>query len=203
MEKPHIELEIVTKIESINEVFFKVKNNKRNSAFNNGHKYFNASNKIKICSVAYPEWDGICMRLCVLGQLHQLDDMILIASSSDFRRIQQAVDEYNNSFCLPEFIFRVSIDKIDTSTETLLNKLQQDTKWKEMVANDFKFFADEVVPAGSEYEIKYIQVNDKMLFTELEYDNPIKHNMGMIHISAYIGDDDWTIYYNGCTKYKL
>lgn len=203
MEKPHIELEIVTAVESTKNVFFKVRNNKRNSAFNNGHKYFNASNKIKICSVAYPEWDVNSMMLCVLGQLHQLDDMILIATSDDFKKIQQAVDEYNNSFCLPEFVFRVSTGKIGTPVETLLNKLQQDTKWKEMVSKDFKFFADEVVPAGSEYEIKYIQVNDKMLFTEVEYNNTIKHNKGMIHISAYIGDDDWTIYYNGCTKYKL
>ena len=203
MEKPHIKLEIVTAVESTKNVFFKVRNNKRNSEFNNGHKYFNASNKIKLCSVAYPEWDVNNMMLCVLGQLHQLDDMILIATSDDFKKIQQAVDEYNNSFCLPEFVFRVSLDKIGTSIETTLNKLKQDTKWKEMVSKDFKFFADEVVPAGSEYEIKYIQVNDKMLFTELEYDNPIKHNKGMIHISAYIGDDDWTIYYNGCNKYKL
>ena len=53
MEKPHIELEVVA--EAGNKVFFKVKNNKRNSAFNAGKDYFNASNKIKICSVAYPE----------------------------------------------------------------------------------------------------------------------------------------------------
>lgn len=203
MEKPHIELEVVTTVESTKEVFFKVKNNKRNEAFNNGRDYFNASNKIKICSIAYPEWDGNIMRLCVLGILHQLDDMILIASLKDFKKIQQAVEEYNNSFCLPEFVFRVSTNKLDTSIEATLTKLEQDNKWKEMVANDFKFFADEVVPAGSEYEIKYIQVNDKMLFTEVKYNNPIKHNKGMIHISAYIGDDDWTIYYNGCTKYKL
>ena len=72
-----------------------------------------------------------------------------------------------------------------------------------MVSKDFKFFADEVVPAGSDYKIDYIQVNDKMLFTEVEYNNTIGHSKGMIHISAYIGDDNWTIYYNGCTKYKL
>lgn len=203
MEKPHIELEIATTVESTKNVFFKVKNNKRNSAFNAGKDYFNASNKIKICSVAYPEWDGIIMRLCVLGQLHQLDDMILNATSVEFERIQQAVKEYNNSFCLPEFVFRVSIAKFGTPVETLLLKLEHDTKWKEMVAKDFKFFADEVVPAGSDYKIDYIQVNDKMLFTEVKYNNPIKHNKGMIRISAYIGDDDWTIYYNGCTKYKL
>lgn len=143
------------------------------------------------------------MMLCVLGQLHQLDDMILIVTSDDFKKIQQAVDEYNNSFCLPEFVFRVSLDKVDSSVETTLNKLEHDTKWKEMVSKDFKFFADEVVPAGSDYKIDYIQVNDKMLFTEVEYNNTIGHSKGMIHISAYIGDDNWTIYYNGCTKYKL
>lgn len=203
MEKPHIELEVVTTVESTNEVFFKVKNNKRNNEFNNGRNYFNASNKIRISSVAYPEWDVNGMLLCALGQLRALDDMILIASLKDFKEIQQAVEEYNNSFCLLEFVFRVSTNKLDTSIEATLTKLEHDNKWKEMVSKDFKSFADEVVPAGSEYKIDYIQVNDKMLFTEVEYNNPIKHNKGMIHISAYIGDDNWTIYYNGCTKYKL
>lgn len=203
MEKPHIELEVVTTVESTEDVFFKVKNNKRSSNFNNGKDYFNASNKIRISSVAYPRWDGDSMLLCVLGQLRALDGMILIASLKDFKKIQQAVEEYNNSFCLPEFVFRVSTNKLDTSIEATLTKLEQDNKWKEMVSKDFKFFADEVVPAGSEYKIDYIQVNDKILFTEVEYNNPIKHNKGMIHISAYIGDDDWTIYYNGCNKYKL
>lgn len=55
MEKPHIELEVVTTVESTEDVFFKVKNNKRSSNFNNGKDYFNASNKIRISSVAYPE----------------------------------------------------------------------------------------------------------------------------------------------------
>lgn len=203
MEKPHIELEVVTAIESTKDVFFKVKNNKRNSNFNAGKDFFKASNKIRISSVAYPEWDGNGMLLCVQGQLHALDEIILIAAADDFKKIQQAVEEYNNSFCLPEFVFRVSTNKLGTSIEATLTKLEQDNKWKEMVAKDFKFFADEVVPAGSDYKIDYIQVNNKMLFTEVEYNNPIKHNKGMIHISAYIGDDDWTIYYNGCNKYKL
>lgn len=203
MEKPYIKLEVVTTVDSTDKVFFKVKNNKRNSNFNAGKDYFNASNKIKICSVAYPEWDGICMRLCVLGQLHQLDEMILNAAADEFEKIQKAVEEYNNKFSLPEFVFRLSTAKLGTTVEILLLKLEHDTSWKEMVAKDFKFFADEVVPAGSDYKIDYVQVNDKMLFTEVEYNNPIKHNKGMIHISAYIGDDDWTIYYNGCNKYKL
>ena len=142
-------------------------------------------------------------KLFLLGADSSLDDMILIASSSDFRRIQQAVDEYNNKFSLPEFVFRVSTAKLGTPVEILLLKLEHDTKWKEIVYKDFKFFADEVVPAESEFNIDYVQVNDKMLFTEVNYNNPIKHNKGMIHISAYIGDNDWTIYYNGCTKYKL
>lgn len=203
MEKPHIELEVVTKIESTKIVFFKVKNNKRNSNFNAGKDYFNASNKIKICSAAYPEWDGICMQLYVLGKLHQLDDMILNAAADEFEKIQKAVEEYNNKFSLPEFVFRLSTAKLGTTVEILLLKLEHDTEWKEMVSKDFKFFADEVVPAGSKFNIDYIQVNDKMLFTEVEYNNTIGHSKGMIHISAYIGDDDWTIYYNGCTKYKL
>lgn len=202
MEKPHIELEVVTTVGGIDKVFFKVKNNKRNSNFNDGKDYIIASNNIQIYSVAYPSWNEANL-LCVLGQNHKLDDMILIASCSDFRRIQQAVKEYNNSFCLPEFVFRVSTAKLGTPVETLLLKLEHDTKWKEMVSKDFKFFADEVVPAGSKFNIDYIQVNDKMLFTEVEYNNTIGHSKGMIHISAYIGDDDWTIYYNGCTKYKL
>lgn len=200
MEKPHIELKVVD--EEVNKVFFKVKNTKREEEFNNGKQHFDASNGIVLHSLAYPSWDGK-KRLFLLGADSRLDDMILIASCSDFEKIQQAVDEYNNSFCLPEFVFRVSTAKLGTTVETLLNKLQQDTKWKEMVAKDFKFFADEVVPAGSDYKIDYVQVNDKMLFTEVKYNNPIKQNKGMIHISAYIGDDDWTIYYNGCNKYKL
>lgn len=203
MEKPHIKLEIVDTVESTKKVFFKVRNNKRNGVFNNGHDYFNASNKIKICSIAYPEWNGNSMILYVLGKLQQLDEMVLTVSSDEFERIQKAVDEYNKKFELPEFIFRVSTGKLDTSTETLLNKLEQDNKWKEMVSEDFKLFADEVVPAGSDYKIDYIQVNDKMLFTEVEYNDPIGHRKGMIHISACIGDDDWTIYYNGRNKYKL
>ena len=200
MEKRYIELKVVA--EAVNKVFFKVKNTKRKEEFNNGKQHFDASNGIVLHSLAYPSWDGK-KRLFLLGADSRLDDMILIAFVDEFERIKQAVDEYNNKFALPEFVFRVSIDNIGTSIETLLNKLQQDTSWKEMVAKDFKFFADEVVPAGSDYKIDYVQVNDKMLFTEVKYNNPIKHNKGMIHISAYIGDDDWTIYYNGCTKYKL
>ena len=115
MEKPHIELEIL--VEADFNVFFKVKNNKRNSNFNAGKDYFNASNKIKICSVAFPEWDGNSMMLCVQGQLHALDEIILNATSKDFKKIQQAVAEYNNSFCLPEFIFRVSTTKLGTPVE--------------------------------------------------------------------------------------
>ncbi len=200
MEKCYIELKVVA--EAVNKVFFKVKNTERKEKFNNGKQYFDASNGIVLHSLAYPSWDGK-KRLFLLGADSRLDDMILIAFVDDFERIKQAVDEYNNKFALPEFVFRVSINKIGTSTETLLNKLAQNNKWKAMVFKDFKFFADEVVPAGSEYNIKYIQVNDKMLFTEVEYNNTIGHNKGMIHISAYIGDDDWTIYYNGCNKYKL
>lgn len=55
---------------------------------NNGKNYFNASNKIKIYSVAYPEWDGKSMLLYVLGQLHQLDEIILNATSKDFKKNQ-------------------------------------------------------------------------------------------------------------------
>lgn len=55
MEKRYIELEVVTTVESTEDVFFKVKNNKRNNEFNNGKDFFKASNKIRISSVAYPE----------------------------------------------------------------------------------------------------------------------------------------------------
>lgn len=203
MEKPHIELEIVTKIESTKNVFFKVKNNKRNSAFNAGKDYFNASNKIKICSVGYPEWDGICMRLCVLGQLHQLDDMILNATSVEFERIQQAVKEYNNSFCLPQFIFRVSLDNADSSVETLLKKLQQNIKWKEMVYKDFKLFADEVLPVDATYNIECIQVNDKTLFTEFMFTDDSNNSLKKARIVANIGGDDWSVYYLQHDIYEL
>lgn len=200
MEKRYIELNVVA--EAGNKVFFRVKNNKRKDEFNNGKQHFEASNGITLYSVAYQSWDGN-NRLFLCGVDSRLDDMIIIAFDDEFKKIQQAVDEYNNKFSLPEFVFRVSTVKLGTPVEILLLKLEQDTEWKEMVAKDFKFFADEVVPAGSDYKIDYVQVNDKMLFTEVKYNNPIKHNKGMIHISAYIGDDDWTIYYNGCTKYKL
>lgn len=92
MKKRHIELEVVTT--STDNVFFKVKNNKRNSIFNDGQNYFNASNHISIHSVDYPAWNGKNM-LCVLGENHKLDDMILTASHEDFEKIKQAVDEYN------------------------------------------------------------------------------------------------------------
>ena len=200
MEKPHIELEIVTTVESTKDVFFKVKNNKRNSAFNAGKDYFNASNKIKICSVAYPEWDGKCMMLCVLGQLHKLDDMILIATSDEFKKIQKAVDEYNNKFSLPEFVFRVSLDNVDSSIETLLNKLNQDTSWKESVYDKFKFFANEILPVDAKYTIDCIQVNDKILFTEFEYYDP---SIKKARIVANIGGDDWTVYYLNHDIYSL
>ena len=101
MEKPHIELEIV--VEAFSKVFFKVKNTKREEEFNNGKDYFNASNGIELYSLAYPSWDGE-KRLFLLGSDSRLDDMILNVTSVEFERIQQAVKEYNNSFCLPQFI---------------------------------------------------------------------------------------------------
>lgn len=203
MEKPHIELEVVTAIESTKDVFFKVKNNKRNSNFNAGKDYFNASNKIRISSVTYPEWDGNGMLLCVLGQLHELDDMILNATSDEFKKIQKAVNEYNNKFTLPEFVFRVSLDSIDTSIETLLNKLQQNIKWKEMVYKYFKLFADEVLPVDAKYTIDCIQVNDKILFTEFMFTDDSNNSLKKARIVANIGGDDWTVYYLQHDIYEL
>lgn len=203
MEKPHIELEVVTKIESTKNVFFKVKNNKRNSNFNAGKDYFNASNKIKICSVAYPEWDGICTRLCVLGQIHTLDEMILNAAADEFEKIQKAIEEYNNKFSLPEFVFRVSLDNADSSVETLLKKLQQNIKWKEMVYKDFKLFADEVLPVNSKYTIDCIQVNDKTLFTEFTFLIDSNLSLKKARIVADIGNDDWSVYYLWHDIYEL
>lgn len=202
MEKPHIELEIVNTVESTKDVFFKVKNTKRSSAFNAGKDYFNASNKIKICSVAYPKWDGKSKLLCVLGQLHELDDMILNATSDEFKKIQKAVDEYNNKFALPEFVFRVSLDKVGTSIENLLNKLQQNIKWKESVYDKFKFFANKVLPADAKYTIDCIQVNDTMLFTEFEYYDANK-SLKKARIVTNIGNDDWTVYYLNHDIYSI
>lgn len=203
MEKPHIELEVVTTVESIGEVFFKVKNNKRNSNFNAGKDYFNASNKIKICSVDFPEWDGNSMMLCVQGQLHALDDMILNATSVEFERIQQAVYEYNKKFYLPEFVFRVSIDNIDTSIETTLNKLKQDTSWKDFVCDKFKVFADEVLPVDATYNIECIQVNDKRVFTEFTFIIDSNPSLKKVRIVADIGNDDWSVYYLRHDIYEL
>lgn len=202
MKKRHIELEVITTVDSTDKVFFKVKNNKRGYDFNDGQDYFNASNHIGIHSVAYPAWNGKNM-LCVLGNDYKLDDMILIASCSDFRRIQQAVNEYNKKFALPQFIFRVSLDKIGTSIETTLNKLKQDTSWKEVVYDNFKFFAKGVLPAGSTYNIDCIQVNDKILFTEFMFTDDSNNSLKKARIVANIGGDDWTVYYLQHDIYEL
>lgn len=202
MENRHIELEVVTTVDITDKVFFKVKNNKRGCDFNDGQNYFYASNHIGIQSVSYPAWNGKNM-LCVLGQDHKLDDMILFASKSDFRRIQQAVDEYNKKFSLPQFIFRVSLDKIGTSIETTLNKLKQDTSWKEVVYDNFKFFAKGVLPTDSTYNIDCIQVNDKILFTEFMFTDDSNNSLKKARIVANIGGDDWTVYYLQHDIYEL
>lgn len=142
------------------------------------------------------------MMLCVLGQRHELDDMILNATSNEFKKIQKAVDEYNNKFSLPEFVFRVSLDNADSSVETLLNKLQQNIKWKEMVYKDFKLFADEVLPVDAKYTIDCIQVNDKTVFTEFEYYDANK-SLKKARIVADIGVDDWSVYYLNHDIYEL
>lgn len=112
MEKPHIEIEVVA--EAGSQVFFKVRNTKRNEEFNNGKKHFEASNGIVLYSLAYPSWDGK-NKLFLLGKDSRLDEMIVITSTDDFERIKHAVKEYNNKFSLPEFVFRISMDKIGTS----------------------------------------------------------------------------------------
>lgn len=202
MENRHIELEVVTTVDITDKVFFKVKNNKRGCDFNDGQNYFYASNHIGIQSVSYPAWNGKNM-LCVLGQDHKLDDMILFASKNDFRRIQQAVDEYNKKFSLPQFIFRVSLDNIDTSIETTLNKLKQDTSWKEVVYDNFKVFADEVLPVDAEYNIECIQVNDKRVFTEFTFIIDSNPSLKKARIVADIGNDDWSVYYLQHDIYEL
>lgn len=140
MEKKFIELVVV--VETDNNVFFKVRNTKRDSDFNDGKQHFNASNGIVLRSLAYPSW-ATKNTLFVCGRDSRLDDMILTVSSDEFKKIQQAVDEYNKKFYLPEFKFRVSLDKIGTSIETTLNKLKQDTSWKEVVYDNFKFLQKE------------------------------------------------------------
>lgn len=198
MEKRYIELKVVAEV--VNKVFFKVKNNKRKDEFNNGKQHFDASNGIVLYSLDYPSWDGN-NRLFLCGVDSRLDDMIIIAFDGDFRKIQQAVDEYNK-FALPEFIFRVSIDNIGTSIETLLNKLNQDIKWKESVYDKFKFFASTFLTVDAKYNIDWIQVNDRTLFTEFEYYGADK-SLKNARIAVNIGDDDWTVYHLNHVIYKL
>lgn len=201
MEKRYIELEVITTVGSTDKVFFKVKNNKRGCDFNDGQYYFNASNHIGIYSVAFPAWNGRDM-LCVLGQNHKLDDMILIASCGDFIRIQQAVNEYNKKFSLPQFIFRVSLGKRNTEVEKLLQKLQCDEDWKQDTFDSFMHYADEVMPAGSNYNIDYIEVNNRMMISEIPFTTH-DGKKGMIKIYCYIASDNWTCHYNNCKRYWL
>lgn len=200
MEKPHIELEIL--VEADFNVFFKVKNNKRRDAFNNGKKFFDASNGIVLYSLTFPSWDTK-NKLFVQGVDTRLDDMILIAAADDFKKIQQAVYEYNKKFYLPEFKFRVSIENIGTPVEAALTKLKQDTSWKDFVCDKFKVFADEVLPVNSKYTIECIQVNDKIVFTEFTFLIDSNLSLKKARIIADIGNDDWSVYYLSHDIYEL
>lgn len=200
MEKKFIELVIMA--EADDKVFFKVKNNKRTQEFNNGKICFEASNGIMLYSLACPSW-ATKNTLFVCGRDSRLDDMILTVSSDEFKKIQQAVEEYNKKFSLPQFIFRVSLDKIGTSIETTLNKLKQDTSWKEVVYDNFKFFAKGVLPVDAKYNIDCIQVNDKILFTEFMFTDDSNNSLKKARIVADIGGDDWTVYYLQHDIYEL
>lgn len=70
-----------------------------------------------------------------------------------------------------------------------------------MVSKDFKSFADEVVPAESKFNIDCIQVNDNVLFTEFE--STLNENTITVRITANIGKDNRTVYYNGTKLYDL
>lgn len=200
MEKPHIELEIL--VEADLNVFFKVRNNKRRDAFNNGKKFFDASNGIVLYSLAFPSWDTK-NKLFVQGVDTRLDDMILIAAVDDFKKIQQAVNEYNKKFYLPYFKFRVSLDNIGTPVETALNKLKQDISWKDFVCDKFKFFANEFLPVDAKYNIECIQVNDKIVFTEFTFIIDSNLSLKKARIIADIGNDNWSVYYLSHDIYEL
>ena len=200
MEKKFIELVVV--VETDNNVFFKVRNTKRGSDFNDGKQHFNASNGIVLRSLAYPSW-ATKNTLFVCGKDSRLDDMILTVSSDDFKKIQQAVYEYNKKFYLPEFIFRVSLDNIGTPVETALNELKQDTSWKDFVCDKFKFFANEFLPVNSKYTIECIQVNDKIVFTEFTFLLDSNLSLKKARIIADIGNDNWSVYYLSHDIYEL
>lgn len=72
-----------------------------------------------------------------------------------------------------------------------------------MVYNEFKVFADEVLPVNSKYTIDCIQVNDKILFTEFMFTADSNTSLKKARIVANIGNDDWTIYYNRIDIYEL
>lgn len=199
MEKRYIELKVIAEADS--KVFFKVRNTKRAQEFNNGKQHFDASNGITLYSIAHPSWKGE-NKLFLLGKDSRLDGMILIASAEEFERIKQAVKEYNKKFCLPEFVFRISMDKIGTSVETLLNKLKQSDEWKESVYNTFKVFAGDVLPADAKYTIDCIQVNDKIVFTEFEYYDA-NENLKKARIVAGTSVYTWSVYYLYHDIYEL
>ena len=201
MEKKFIELVVV--VETDNNVFFKVRNTKRGSDFNDGKQHFNASNGIVLCSLAYPSSWATKNTLFVCGRDSRLDDMILTVSSDKFKKIQQAVNEYNKKFYLPEFIFRVLLDNIGTPVEIALNKLKQDTSWKDFVFDKFKVFADEVLPVNSKYTIECIQVNDKIVFTEFTFLIDSNLSLKKARIIANIGKDNWSVYYLDHDIYEL
>lgn len=201
MEKKFIELVVV--VETDNNVFFKVRNTKRGSDFNDGKQHFNASNGIVLCSLAYPSSWVTKNTLFVCGRDSRLDDMILTVSSDEFKKIQQAVNEYNKKFYLPEFIFRVSLDNIGTPVEIALNKLKQDISWKDFVFDKFKVFADEVLPVNSKYTIECIQVNDKIVFTEFTFLIDSNLSLKKARIIADIGKDNWSVYYLDHDIYEL
>lgn len=97
MEKNFIKLDVIAFIETTNKVFFKVKNNKRYQNFNNGFSFFEASNGITIRSIAYPSYNSTKL-LLVQGEEKRLDDIILQASTDEFKKLQEAAEEYNKKF---------------------------------------------------------------------------------------------------------
>ena len=178
MEKNYIKLNVVAIIEITKEVFFKVKNNKRCTLFNEGSEFFKASNGITICSIMYPAYQNKNKNFLVQGRDTRLDDIILRASAAEFSELQKAVDEYNKKFSFPEFVFRISLEDTGTDKETFLKNLSNNREWKEKVVSLLENYIEDVLEPPFEYNIDIIQINDNTLLTEFEllHENCIKKN---------------------------
>lgn len=101
--KRGIKIEVVAEVAGM--TFFKVHSTRTGWNLTLCGDTFGASNGIAISSIAYPVWDK-ADHIFVNGTVTELDDMILEAINSDFKKIKAAIEEYNKLYSYsPEFEF--------------------------------------------------------------------------------------------------